>query len=42
VYYVSGFNNAVENTLTISGTPYVVIQDVYRTGFNAYYALRLD
>lgn len=42
LYYVSGFNNAVENTLTIEGVDYVVLQDVARTGFSDYYALRLD
>jgi hypothetical protein len=42
IYYVSGFNNAVENTITISGTTYVVMQSVARTGFADYYALRLD
>ena len=42
VYYISGFNNAVENTLTIGGVPYVVMQDVGRTGHTDYYALRLD
>jgi hypothetical protein len=42
IYHVSGFNNAVENTITISGTTYVVMQSVARTGFADYYALRLD
>lgn len=42
VYAVSGFNNAVENTLTIDGTDYVVIQNVFRTGMDSYYAMRLD
>lgn len=42
LYHISGFNNAVENTLTISGKDYVVLQDVARTGFSDYYALRLD
>jgi len=40
IHYVSGFNNAVENT--IDGGRYVVIQDVARTGFPDYYAMRLD
>lgn len=39
VYHISGFNNIVENTLTISGRTFVVIQDVGRTGFNDYIAL---
>lgn len=42
VYYISGFNNAVENTLMIEGITYVVIQDVARTGHTDYYALRMD
>lgn len=39
---VTGFNNAVENTLSIDGADYVVIQDVWRTGFIDYFAMRLD
>lgn len=42
VYYISGFNNAVENTLIIGGITYVVMQSVARTGHADYYALRLD
>lgn len=42
IYHISGFNNAVENTMTIDGIGYVVIQDVSRTGHADYYALRLD
>lgn len=42
VHYISGFNNAVENTLVIGGVNYVVLQDVARTGFTDYIALRLD
>ena len=42
VHYISGFNNAVENTLLIGGVNYVVLQDVARTGFTDYIALRLD
>lgn len=42
VFHITGFNNATENTLSIDGKDYVVIQDVWRTGFNDYYALRMD
>lgn len=42
VFHVSGFNNAVENTLVIGGTTYVVIQDVARTGHTDYVAIRMD
>ena len=42
IYQISGFNNVVENTFTLGGKDYVVIQDVSRTGFTDYYAMRLD
>lgn len=42
ISYISGFNNAVENTLTVEGTDYIVIQDAGRNGFIDYYAMRLD
>lgn len=42
VHFISGFNNAVENTVVIAGLTYVVIQDVARTGFADYVAMRLD
>jgi len=42
IFYISGFDNVVENTLTIAGEDYVVFQDVWRTEHNAYYAMRLD
>jgi hypothetical protein len=42
IYQVTGFNNTVESTFTVGGKTYVVIQDVARTGFNDYYAMRLD
>ncbi len=42
IYYISGFNNAVENTVSIGADTYVVIQDVARTGHTDYYALRMD
>ncbi|SFB65116.1 hypothetical protein SAMN04244574_04767, partial [Azotobacter beijerinckii] len=42
IFYISGFNNAVENTLSIDGVDYLVIQDVWRTGHTDYYAMRLD
>lgn len=41
VCYVTGFNNVVENTLDQGGTNWIVIQDVYRTGFNDYLCLEL-
>jgi hypothetical protein len=42
IYAITGFDNAVENTLSIGGNDYVVIQDLNRTGFIDYYAMRLD
>lgn len=42
IYYVSGFNNVVENTVVISGVTYLVVQNIWRTGFADYIALRLD
>ncbi len=41
IYYVSGFNNAVENIVQVGGVDYLVVQDVYRTGHTDYYAMRL-
>ncbi|WP_119352942.1 hypothetical protein [Azohydromonas sediminis] len=42
IYHITGFNNSVENTLTIGGKNYVVIQDVSRTGFGDYIAMELS
>jgi len=42
IYFISGFNNAVENTLTVDGVDYVVLQDVGRNGFIDYIAMRLN
>lgn len=42
LYYISGFNNAVENTGTYDGITYVVMRNIWRTGFNDYIALRLQ
>lgn len=41
VYYISGFNNVTENTVVIGGVTYVVLQDVTRTGFADYIAMKL-
>ncbi len=42
IYHVSGFNNAVENTLVINDKTFIVMQDVYRTGFTDYFAMELS
>jgi hypothetical protein len=39
---ISGFGNATENTLVINGETWVVLQDVWRTGFSDYIAMRMD
>lgn len=41
IFHITGFNNVVENTLSINGVDYVVIQDVGRTSFGDYIALEL-
>lgn len=41
-YHITGFNNTVENTVVIGGVTHVVIQNVWRTGFPDYFALRLE
>lgn len=42
VYYIPGFGNSAENTLVVGGVNYVVMQAISQTGFNDYYAMRLD
>lgn len=42
IAHITGFDNAVENTMTINGETWIVIQNVWRTGFNDYVAMRLD
>lgn len=42
VCYISGFDNVVENTMTIGGIEYIIIQDVWRTGHRDYFAIRMD
>lgn len=42
VLHISGFNNATENTVVIGDSTWIVLQDVARTGFNDYIALRMD
>ncbi len=41
LYMISGFNNAVENTIVVGGITYVVLRDATRTGFKDYVALKL-
>lgn len=42
VYHITGFSNAVENTTIIDGETYVILQDVFRTGFGDFIAMRMD
>jgi hypothetical protein len=42
LYHITGFDNVTENTLSIGGETYLVAQDVWRTGFPDYIALRLE
>ena len=40
--YVSNFNNTVESTVEADGSDWLCIQDVGRTSFNDYFALRMN
>lgn len=42
VYFISGFNNNVENTLVIDSVNYIVMRNGTETGYKDYIALRLD
>ena len=41
VYVVPGYKNASENTITVDGVNYLVVQNVNRTGYNDYSAVKL-
>lgn len=40
-YAVPGYNNAAENIISVAGVDYLVVQNVHRTGYNDYWALKL-
>jgi hypothetical protein len=42
VFFITGFGNAVENTITIAGKTYLVTQNMARTGRNDYAAILLE
>lgn len=42
VFHVTGFANSVEDIIPRNGVDHVMIQDVFRTGFNDYVALALE
>jgi len=41
VFFVSGFSQGAEDTITIGGSQYLVVQSVYRTGRRDYAAIKL-
>lgn len=41
-FWTPGFANASENVIVLGGTDYVVMQDVFRTGNQDYFALKLE
>lgn len=41
-FMVPGTGNTAENTITIGGISYLVVPNVYRSGVNDYWALRLE
>lgn len=41
VYVVPGYQNASENIITVDGVNYLVVQNVNRTGYNDYSAVKL-
>jgi hypothetical protein len=41
-FYVSGFGVASEDTVTVSGVDHLIVQDVFRTTVNRFWALRLE
>ena len=41
IFFVSGYNNAVENTMTIGGDTYVMMRNASFTGFQDYVAIKL-
>ena len=40
-YAVPGFNNTAENIISINGIDHLVVQEVFRTGYSDYWALKL-
>ena len=40
-YCVPGYANAVENIISVGGVDHLVVQDVFRTGYSDYWALKL-
>ena len=42
VYFVPGFSAAVEDVVSISGTDYLMVKNVFRNGVRDYFAVRLS
>lgn len=42
VFHVAGFSNYAENTITVTGKTYLVVQNAFRTGYEDYWALLLE
>lgn len=42
IHWITGYGNASENTLTIDGKNYIVFQDIFRTTYDAFCAMRMD
>lgn len=42
VFHVTGYDNVAENTVTVGGTPHLVVHNVFRTANNCYTAYRLE
>lgn len=42
IAHITGFDNVVENMITIGTDNYLVVQDVARTGANDYYVMKLE
>jgi hypothetical protein len=41
VHFISGFGNAVENTVAIGAETHVVLQDVIRNGLSDFFTMRI-
>lgn len=42
IYWVSGYQNASENIITVDGVNYMVFQDTFRTSYGDYCAMRMS
>jgi hypothetical protein len=42
VNFISGFGNAVENTVSVGADTHVVLQDVIRNGLSDFFTMRIS